>query len=859
VAKNGADTVITFAVLASTDVEVAVLNAEGRVVRSLAAGVLGDKNPPPAPLQPGLSQKLSWDGKGDWNLPVGSGPFKVRVRLGMGAAYGGTVGDSPYNFRGMTCHGMTVDSKNGDLYYFFKRGRDQQLLCLRVYDRNGRYLREIMPFGERVFSDAAARAAFGANPIPGTERFAPVSRTSLWPVYYPVTSNDGNAAPVEALGLFGWDPAAPGTLLLSDGYFTAFWRVRAEDGRPGSPFAQALWPKDKGPGPAAVGPVTGACSPDGKSIYFTALCRPAPAGSRQNPDWPEGRIYRWDAAASQMTVFADVPLPEGWVPAPQPWGTPSNGFQSLGGIEVAQDGTVLVCDTAAGKVRMFGADGKETGALEAQGAFRLGLDPRRGALYVLTRAKWRERNLGKNTVLKFAAIKPGERPVASLPLPRGGLRLAVDGSGETPQLWVADASEPYSSELERGNLLRIEEQDGGLRIAEDLAERGKAAAAVAARMAVDKDADLVYLHDGYGAYLRYDGRSGEYAGQVDAKGQPQPIMGSELCVRRDGMIYVSGATTGSYGGPWIRLNRDLNPAPLPDGRKAFADRYGKMGGGYFGSQGSCVTPDGHLYFNGMYAFRVGAIFEVLPDGQPGRGPRLTEYLSIKPAVGGFKGALIAPLQDKSGGVEIDQQGNIYAGLFVDGIGASSGGDAAKIPGTGAVVKFGPEGGAELPDPSLCKPGEQYQIYKNDPQTMPAQVKGEGAISGDYWAPGGPGKKLLDGAKRVYPLLAPFSVNCGCQTPRFDVDDYGRLYIPDAHLCMVRVLDNEGNEILRFGRYANFDGAATAAEDKAWGIPTAYPVAAKATGKHIYVADSANRRVLRVDPVWAAEATCPVPE
>ena len=38
---------------------------------------------------------------------------------------------------------------------------------------------------------------------------------------------------------------------------------------------------------------------------------------------------------------------------------------------------------------------------------------------------------------------------------------------------------------------------------------------------------------------------------------------------------------------------------------------------------------------------------------------------------------------------------------------------------------------------------------------------------------------------------------------------------------------------------------------------AYPVAVKASFKHIYVADSANRRVVRADPVYAAEETCAI--
>ena len=40
-------------------------------------------------------------------------------------------------------------------------------------------------------------------------------------------------------------------------------------------------------------------------------------------------------------------------------------------------------------------------------------------------------------------------------------------------------------------------------------------------------------------------------------------------------------------------------------------------------------------------------------------------------------------------------------------------------------------------------------------------------------------------------------------------------------------------------------------------PTTSPCAARASFKHIYVADSANRRVVRVDPVYAAEAMCAI--
>jgi len=866
--KDGDKIKISFTVSAPTDVEVAVLGAKGEVVRSLAAGVLGAKTLPPEPLKPGLSQTLEWDGvTGDWGKKAEGGPFKVRVRAGMGVKFGRMVGDSPYNFYEMFCGGMVVDQKNGDLYYLAKRGRDAHLFCLRVFDRTGKYLREIMPYPAAL--DAKSREVYGSLPVPGSETPAPLNRMSIWPVFYPVISKGGG----EGVKLMAMHPAEPDTLLLTDEYFGSVWRVRKTDGGAGTPFEEGLWNAGQVPGGyGRVGPVMGAISPDGKAMYFAGYCSTAPKGQKLNPKWPDGRIYRMEPGKGKTATFADVALPESWRPAEEPWATPANGIQALHGIAVDKDGNVLVCDAAGGKVRVFSPDGKESGAIDAPGAYVAVPDLKSGALYVLTRAALRDRKLGANALVKYESSKPGAKAVATLQLGRGGVWLAGDFSGPAPQLWVADAPAPYTPEIARGNLLRIEEKNGKLELAEDLAERGKNAAGFAMRIDVDPETDFVYINNGWSETRRYSGLTGEFAGKLGKSGQPEMILGSELCVRRDGMVYVSGGA--GYAGPWSRLNRDLSPAPLADGRKEFADRYGKMGGGYFGNQGSCVTPDGRLYFNGMFSFRINAIFEVNPDGDPGRCPRLTDLLAAKPAAGGFKGALIGSVQDQSGGLEVDQQGCLYVGLCVQVQGHEFPAELAKVRGIGAVVKFGKDGGAMLPDPEKVKPGAKYECYKNPPLTMPEKIgPGLAAVTGDYWAAGYPGKKLLEGALKAYPLLAPFSYEgCACQTPRFEVDDYGRLYIPNAYTCSVRVVDNEGNEITRFGSYGNFDSpppesvapgspaeTSAAPKDKAPKpeIPLAYPVAAKASFKHIYVADSANRRVVRLDPTWKAEETCEV--
>src|SRR6185295_879219 len=86
--RAGTKTVVTFAVSAATDVDVAVLDPKGAVVRHLAAGVLGGAVPPPEPLKAGLSQSVEWDGLDDFGKAPAGGPFRIRVRAGTGMKFG---------------------------------------------------------------------------------------------------------------------------------------------------------------------------------------------------------------------------------------------------------------------------------------------------------------------------------------------------------------------------------------------------------------------------------------------------------------------------------------------------------------------------------------------------------------------------------------------------------------------------------------------------------------------------------------------------------------------------------------------------------------------------------------------------
>jgi len=80
VTKSGAGAKIAFTVDREMDVAVYVEDAQGKIVRHLAAGLLGTNAP--APLKPdALEQTLAWDGKDDLGQPVTGAPSRCASAL----------------------------------------------------------------------------------------------------------------------------------------------------------------------------------------------------------------------------------------------------------------------------------------------------------------------------------------------------------------------------------------------------------------------------------------------------------------------------------------------------------------------------------------------------------------------------------------------------------------------------------------------------------------------------------------------------------------------------------------------------------------------------------------------------------
>jgi len=177
--KSRGKVTVTFAVSKGTDVEVAVLNAKGEVVRHLAAGVLGAKKAPPKPLAAGLSQTIAWDMKDDFGKPAEGGPFKVRVRAGTGVKFEKFIGSDPYNFGRITAAGLDED---GNIYVQSFFGQlNQRQMHLRAFDKEGSYLRELLPFPADLPEDAMGSVARWDEK---RKTFQPRQRSNLNPDFY---------------------------------------------------------------------------------------------------------------------------------------------------------------------------------------------------------------------------------------------------------------------------------------------------------------------------------------------------------------------------------------------------------------------------------------------------------------------------------------------------------------------------------------------------------------------------------------------------------------------------------------------------------------------------------------------------
>lgn len=819
--KAGDKVKIGFAVSASTDVEVAVLDQAGKVVRHLAAGVLGGKNPPPEPLKPGLAQEVVWDGRDDLGHQVsgvsvqesGNQPdtrnltpdtsFRVRVRAGLSVKFGRIIGTSPYT-GDIGGFDMVAVAADGTLY--IKKSstiRKGEAWELARFDKSGKYQKTLLPYAP---STDPARASGFRLIDAGDGLVTPACRSALDPVLLDFGGTIHHTL-VNGSVVF---------IDNSDATMT-FFKVDGSNAVKTVPMRTA---KDKLKWSNFLSPQI-AFSPDGKYAYYSNLASTPTRTKRPSdidPKFPQGRVYRHDLTkpGTDPEKFYDLDLPD-WEKAkywlPNAW----NKKSAAVGIDVDANGDLFVCDLVNQEVVKVSPEGKKLSATKAPWPDKVLVGSKADALYVLS-AQVSESGVGygrpPSELLKLSGRGADARVVARLRL-RGALgqSLALDESGDVPALWVGGGME----------LLRIEDRGTNFVVAgTSLLNSDSNAVNSVVYGDVDAEAELVYIAGG--GVWRYNGDSGE--------GGRAPIGAVDLAIGPGGMIYAWG--TGGYQGPVTRYDRDYKPAPLAStGRNSYGDKkspeytlHGRMGRG-LSVAGLDVDRRGWVYAAHGVNDALVQVFDA--EGKLVEFERKTRNFGRTPLPAPGMPALVSGIVDQSGSVRVDLAGNVY----VLQIGLPRGHtppkgfekDPSYLGALGTIYKLGPGGG---------------EFERQDKKLQPAT-----GLLQSYSTPCGTVSGGLGGGA------------CHCTKPRFDVDGYGRLYIPNTFTYKVAVVDNADNPILSFGGYGNWDAQGPQSSEPKPEIPLGWPIFAGASDKYVYVGDVLNHRVVRADKIFAAEETCDV--
>lgn len=811
VTRAGEGWPISFAVDQATDVEVAVVNRDGKIIRHLAAGVLGGKNPPPAPLQTGLSQKFTWDGKNDDGEKVAADDVQVRVSAGTKVRFGRMIGGSPYTgsvavmpYRAPV-NGLVTDEQ-GNLFVLMmsdvgSHGNSGKWPWqLRKFDPQGNYQRTLLPYPPSTKPSLAS----GYTLLPTNDnRFVPANQSSLYPVF---ASFGNEIMPRLSAGqlVFVHTETRELNFLTLDGSN----QLRTVP----------MWPaSSKLKCPSWID-IQVALSPDGKTAYYSNVAGLPYDGKKPadiDPDWPQGRIYRQDLTTkgSVPTPLFDLTLPDY---ATNPYWMPSawDKKSAAAGIDTDAQGNVLVCDLVNHQIVEISPAGKLLSNTAVPWPDKVLVSRKTGDLYVVSR-KVSRGSLPPATLTKITGRGEQAKVVATIEL-EGliGAGHTLDESGKTPVLWLAGPR--GADQRESGALVRVEDRGDKLVITGDqFLNRDPQAISFVSYTDVDREAELLYVTRSGGTVWRYNGLTGE--------GGPLPFRAADVAIGPRGEIYTLG-TVGSWEGPIARYSRDLKPIQNP---AAEANTYGYVSnraGRGISICGLDVDTQGRVfatYGSNECHVRVfdaqGALvdFPRQIDDVRGKG-------KIPVAISGVTGF--------GGSLRVDRAGNIY--LLQGGLPAKTAappgfdGDEAWQHAVGTIYKFPPTGG-------------EINSANNRVKSVSgavAQYVGCGSVS--QWRATG---------------------SCVCTKPRFDVDDFGRLYIPNAITFSVSLRDNADNEIVSFGDYGNFDCQGSGSLEPQPAIPLGWAITASATDKHIYIGDCLNHRVVRVDKQFAAEALVKLPQ
>ncbi|MBL8026621.1 MAG: T9SS type A sorting domain-containing protein, partial [Fibrobacteres bacterium] len=479
-----------------------------------------------------------------------------------------------------------------------------------------------------------------------------------------------------------------------------------------------------------------------------------------------------------------------------------NAVAAIHGVAVDGKGHVFVCDRVNKRIGVYDTNSTPTliASIPCVNPDYIAISKRTGVIYVITRSA------SAMSLVKFTGWETPGPSVATTQLTTsistytGSPSMVLSENGNTTLIWCA-----Y-----KGFGLRQYSDNGTSFLLVNDLSKTSSVPYVFNNIAVDRKSETAFLLDSWGAVHSIRNWDNPFFARCSTTGAPLKL--ADMAIGPNSMIY------GRY------------------------------------------TGGGDNTVGAVQRYRIGSIYAAVPYGNTGSNSATT-LLKDEWGTG---------LKDK--GFAAGWQGQLG---YITDANYTSGDDNAVFtcPDTGfsggtppaAIVKgLGGHCGGLKFDPS-------GNVYIGT-SLRPADWLTNGCYSSDWfytnrsgsivkYAPGATGtvsSTSATGAAKVYPqhygtFAGTGGSVCICRSPRFDVDPYGRLYVPDGAVQSIAIADNAGNTILSFGGYGNVDSRGDLGGGVAGpSIPLGFPTGIATSEDYIYVNDFVNARMLRVKMDYALD-------
>lgn len=305
--------------------------------------------------------------------------------------------------------------------------------------------------------------------------------------------------------------------------------------------------------------------------------------------------------------------------------------------------------------------------------------------------------------------------------------------------------------------------------------------------------------------------------------------------------YIFGFSVGIHGdliwSPYVRFDRDLSEIPPVDGMQTHAWTLSQN----YGMEAYQRARPVHEYWSGTSGFEGLDGRAYLRTGYEIPYQRITIWDTwenqrelrdgLQRIVSSYPGRAHASC------TRVDVTGRFYVAIFGGPKSEQSPkGKGGLKPSYGTIIKMDLEKrwAREITFP--------YAGLPTDPEEAKGAVEWS-AVTKEY----------LTSYERLYPFAMSYVPSgCNCKGSHFDIDEYGRIYVPDACQERVAVLDNAGNVLTQLQ-----DTVDAEPEGKGAKLFLGWPHRLACSRNALYASDPVNNRVLRMGFSWSATETCPL--